>query len=139
MDIILKNGKIISLKDFQKVNKLKERFDNVAIENERLLELDSLNQIKLDSLEKLLLQKSGEAIPAPDKLLNIKQAAEMLSLSVPTIYGLVHRAEIPVSKRGKRLYFSKAELTQWIKDGRKKTNTEIAAEAAQYLTKNKRG
>ncbi len=113
--------------------------ENMALTFEQLPEAVAQLHKKLDSLEKLLLQKSGEAIPAPDKLLNIKQAAEMLSLSVPTIYGLVHRAEIPVSKRGKRLYFSKAELTQWIKDGRKKTNTEIAAEAAQYLTKNKRG
>ena len=84
-------------------------------------------------------QKAPLALQQADELLTIKQTAELLTLSVPTIYGLVHRAEIPVSKRGKRLYFSKAELTQWIKDGRKKTNTEIAAEAEQYLTKNKRG
>lgn len=75
----------------------------------------------------------------PDEFLTIKQAAELLSLSVPTVYGLVSRAEIPVSKRGKRLYFSMAELMEWIKAGRKKTTTEIAAEAEQYTVKNKRG
>ena len=92
----------------------------------------------LENIERLLLQKDNENHPPPDEVLTIKQAAQLLCLSVPTIYGLVSRAAIPVSKRGKRLYFSKAELTQWIKDGRKKTTTEIAAEAAQYLTKNKK-
>lgn len=83
-------------------------------------------------------QQTPPALQQADELLTIKQTAELLSLSVPTIYGLVSRAAIPVSKRGKRLYFSKAELLEWIKDGRKKTTTEIAAEAAQYLTKNKK-
>lgn len=82
-------------------------------------------------------QQTPTATEQSDQLLTIKQAAEMLCLSVPTIYGLVHRAVIPVSKRGKRLYFSKAELTQWIKEGRKKTTTEIAAEAEQYLKSKK--
>lgn len=72
-----------------------------------------------------------------DQLLTIKQTAELLSLSVPTIYGLVSRGEIPHSKKGKRLYFSKQELLEWVKAGRKKTNAEIAAAADDYLT-NKR-
>lgn len=72
-----------------------------------------------------------------DQLLTIKQTAELLSLSVPTIYGLVSRGEIPHSKKGKRLYFSKQELLNWVKAGRKKTNAEIAAAADDYLT-NKR-
>lgn len=72
-----------------------------------------------------------------DQLLTIKQTAELLSLSVPTIYGLVSRGEIPHSKKGKRLYFSKQELLDWVKAGRKKTNAEIAAAADDYLT-NKR-
>lgn len=72
-----------------------------------------------------------------DQLLTIKQTAELLSLSVPTIYGLVSRGEVPHSKKGKRLYFSKQELLEWVKAGRKKTNAEIAAAADDYLT-NKR-
>ncbi|HYG17161.1 MAG TPA: helix-turn-helix domain-containing protein [Bacteroidia bacterium] len=81
--------------------------------------------------------QSHAATPEADELLTIKQAAQLLCLSVPTIYSLVSRAEIPVNKRGKRLYFSKAELTAWIKAGRKKTTAETAAEAEQYL-KNKK-
>lgn len=95
---------------------------------------------KLDKIERLLLSRSEISLPEEDKLLTIKQAAEFLVLSVPTIYGLVQRHEVPVCKRGKRLYFSKQDLTSWIKDGRKKTNSEIEAEAHTYLltSKNRR-
>jgi excisionase family DNA binding protein len=87
---------------------------------------------KLNTIERLLL-KPPTAQPEGDTLLNIQQAAEVLCLSVPTIYGLVHKAEIPSCKRGKRLYFSKQELIKWIMDGRKKTRSEISAEADKHI------
>jgi hypothetical protein len=73
----------------------------------------------------------------PDQLLTIKQAGELLKLSVATLYGYVHRAEIPVCKKQKRLYFSKQELTSWIKNGRKKTNAEISEQADTYIKNRK--
>jgi excisionase family DNA binding protein len=65
-------------------------------------------------------KQSNEPQPDPDQLLTIQQAAEFLSLSVPTLYGYVSRKAIPFYKRSKRLYFSKQELTDWVKAGRKK-------------------
>ena len=41
-----------------------------------------------------------------DKLLTVDEAAEMLSLAVPTVYKLVNQNKIPFMKRTKRLYFS---------------------------------
>jgi excisionase family DNA binding protein len=93
---------------------------------------------KVNNIERLLLERPVSINTETSDLLTIKQAAEFITLSVPTIYGLVHRAEIPVNKRGKRLYFSKKELTTWIKAGRKKTNDEISEEAETYLNKQKR-
>jgi excisionase family DNA binding protein len=92
-------------------------------------------QDKLDSIERLLLNKSNEPHPETEQLLTIREAAEFLNKKVPTIYGLVQRAEIPVCKRGNRLYFSKHELTDWIKAGRKKTLAETDREADAYLNK----
>ncbi len=80
-------------------------------------------------------QKSNIEVSQQDELLTIQQAAEILKLSVPTIYGLVSRTEIPHAKKGKRLYFSKQELLDWVKAGRKKTNAEIAADATAYCKK----
>lgn len=74
-----------------------------------------------------------------DELLTVQDAANLLRLSVPTIYGLIHKGEIPVMKRSKRCYFSKVDLIEYLKAGKKKTFTEIANEADTYLAKQKKG
>ena len=94
---------------------------------------------KLSNIEKLLQEQSGSNRPEADQLLTIQEAADFLDLSVATVYGYVHRQEIPVNKRGKRLYFSRQELTEWIKAGRKKTVSEIEAEAVNCLISKKKG
>ena len=88
---------------------------------------------KLNNIEKLLLQKNNPAKQEIDQLLTIEEAATFTHLTKPTIYSLVSRAEIPHMKKGKRLYFSMQELTDWIKSGRKKTVKEIAAETEVFL------
>ncbi|MCA6361699.1 MAG: helix-turn-helix domain-containing protein [Bacteroidetes bacterium] len=93
---------------------------------------------KLTAIERILVEQNPPQHAETEQLLTIQQAGEFLNLSVPTLYGYVSRSAIPVSKRGKRLYFSKLELLQWIKDGRKKTAAEIKNEAESYL-KSKRG
>lgn len=75
----------------------------------------------------------------PEQLLTIQEAAEFLSLTVPTMYSKVSKGELPVMKRSKRLYFSRTELLEYLKDGRKKSNAEIEQEAKAYLLNNKKG
>lgn len=79
-----------------------------------------LQQIKL-----LLTEQVTPIIPPNDKLLTISQAAELLNLAIPSVYGLCHRSIIPYMKRSKRLYFSEKELRDWIKSGRRLTIQEI--------------
>ncbi|MDW7691474.1 helix-turn-helix domain-containing protein [Flammeovirgaceae bacterium SG7u.111] len=76
---------------------------------------------------------------APEQLLTVQEAAEFLNLTVPTIYSKVSRSELPVMKRSKRLYFSSSELLAYLKEGRKKSNAEIEAEAEAYLLGTKKG
>jgi excisionase family DNA binding protein len=99
------------------------------------LPLEQLQTLIIDAVNACLdvRQNQQSPQPEPDQLLTIQPAAELLHLSVPTMYTLVSKGEIPVSKKGKRLYFSKQELTSWIKSGRKKTSAEIAAEANHYI------
>jgi excisionase family DNA binding protein len=75
----------------------------------------------------------------PEQLLTIQEAAEFLSLTVPTMYSKVSKGELPVMKRSKRLYFSRTELLEYLKQGRKKSNAEIEAEAKAYLSNHKKG
>jgi excisionase family DNA binding protein len=79
---------------------------------------------------------SGEV---PEQIFTIQQAAEFLSLTVPTIYSKTSKGELSFMKRGKRLYFSKQELIKYLQAGRKQSFEDVEAEAAAYLSKNKLG
>ena len=100
---------------------------------------------RLSNIENLLLdlkhtpKDTGNTQPEADELLTVQDTAKFLSLSIATIYGMIHRKELPVMKRSKRCYFSKFELINYLKEGRKKTYAETAKEADEYLAKKKGG
>lgn len=99
---------------------------------------------RLDAIERLLIEiKTGSSIENlptwnGNELMNVQQVSEYLTLSVQTIYGLVHKMEIPNFKRGKRLYFKRTEIDDWIGQSRRKTRVEIEQEASNYLLKNRK-
>lgn len=93
---------------------------------------------EISELKQLLLLKSDQQPITPtEQLLTVQEAADFLNLSVPTIYSKVSRGELPVMKRGKKLHFSNTELMQYLKNGRKKTYSEIDREAENYLQKHR--
>jgi excisionase family DNA binding protein len=101
-------------------------------------------EARLSSIENLILNlkhqpQKVEPIQQPERFLTIQEASEFLSLSVPTIYSKVSKGELPVMKRSKRLYFSNSELLEYLKEGRKKTSSEIQQEVDLYLSNNKKG
>tara|TARA_B110000046_G_scaffold12569_1_gene12425 strand:- start:4304 stop:4654 length:351 start_codon:yes stop_codon:yes gene_type:complete len=94
---------------------------------------------EVSELKRLLIEKQEQApTTQPEQLLTIQEAAEFLSLTVPTMYSKVSKGELPVMKRSKRLYFSRTELMAYLKEGRKKSNAEIEQEAEAYLSNNKK-
>ncbi|WP_348811088.1 helix-turn-helix domain-containing protein [Flavobacterium maritimum] len=72
-----------------------------------------------------------------DAFLSIDETAKIINLSKATIYGLTHQKEIPFHKRGKRLYFLKSEILQWIKSGKRESKSELEKRAEEYLSKNR--
>lgn len=106
------------------------------------LPIEDLQTVIIDCVNSCLRnnkQESKAPTNQPEQLLTIEEAAEFLSLTVPTMYSKVSKGELPVMKRSKRLYFSRTELLEYLKDGRKKSNAEIEAEAKAYLLNNKKG
>lgn len=93
---------------------------------------------KLTKIEQLLTEQKPVSGNASDELLTVHQTAELLSLSVPTIYGLIAKSEIPVMKRSKRCYFSKNEILEYLKEGRKRTNSEVKLKAGKQPKTGKR-
>ena len=95
---------------------------------------------EVSELKRLLIEKREQpSTEQHEKLLSVQEAAQFLNLTVPTIYSKVSKGELPVMKRSKRLYFSSTELMEYLKVGRKKSNTEIDQEAEAYLSNNKKG
>ena len=95
------------------------------------LEILIYNQVR-KALKESLIASSD---PVKDELLTIESAAELLSVTVPTVYGYVHQRAIPFMKRRGRLYFSKVELLAWVKSARRSTVDEIKANALASLVR----
>jgi excisionase family DNA binding protein len=90
---------------------------------------------KVDELYKVITNAQPQE--TTDQFLTVEQAADFLTLSVPTIYSKVSRRELPYMKRGKRLYFARKDLEAYLQGGRVKTVKEIEAEADQFLSSKK--
>ncbi|WP_153231808.1 helix-turn-helix domain-containing protein [Algoriphagus machipongonensis] len=88
--------------------------------------------------ENILKAVRSDHSPSSDleKLLTVQEASEFLSLKVPTIYSKVSRGELPVMKRSKRLYFSQKELLEYLKEGSKRTYSDLQNQADIYLKNN---
>ncbi len=56
----------------------------------------------------------------------------------PTWYSKISRNEVPHYKRGKKIYFLKSEIDEWLKEGKCKSNSELEKEAEAYLLTNKK-
>jgi predicted DNA-binding transcriptional regulator AlpA len=75
-----------------------------------------------------------------EEILDIKKAALLINLSVPSVYTLTSKRQIPFMKKqgGKKLYFRRSELLRWLDEGRRKTKKEIDIEADKYVSRNRR-
>lgn len=99
------------------------------------LEGDQLSELIQTAVRKVLAENPNLlSIPTQD-LMTIREASEFLHLSIGAIYAMVHRRAICYSKRGKRLFFSKKELSAWVETGRKLTAEEIKLSAREQLYK----
>lgn len=106
------------------------------------LPLSDLQTVIIDCVNVCLknhnrLSNTPRHIPEPaEEFLSIEEAAKLLHLTVPTMYSKHSRGELPgVSKRGKRLYFSRKILLEWLEAGRQKTTDEVKQEAESFLNK----
>ncbi|MFD1141844.1 helix-turn-helix domain-containing protein [Larkinella insperata] len=94
---------------------------------------------KFDQLLNLLQAQAGQPNDAPEQFFTIEQLSDYLpgKPAITTLYGKVQRREIPFIRKGKRLTFRRADIDQWLIDGRTKTSTELADQYVQ--SKERRG
>ena len=89
---------------------------------------DELESLIQNCFRKAMSEQTGKSETPKTEFLNLKEAAQYLNLANQTIYGLTSKNEIPFLKRGKKLYFKKSELENWINEGKRKSVAEIKKE-----------
>ena len=93
-----------------------------------LITTNELEGLIHSTVRKAIREQTNKTEAEEVIFLNIKQASQLLNLARQTIYGLTSKNEIPFLKRGKKLYFKKSELEQWINEGKQKSITEFRNE-----------
>lgn len=80
-----------------------------------------------------------EQVVEEDEIGGIELAVKITGLAKQTIYGKVSSRTIPFMKQpsGKRLYFSRKELLEWLKSHKRITNEEVLDQAMGYIVNNK--
>ena len=93
--------------------------------------MDKLNKLdsKIDGLNNI-----PQVRPA-DQWMNLKELCEYLPShpAEQTVYGWTSCHQISFHKRGKRIMFLKSEIDAWLHDGKRKSQKELAEEAAQFI------
>ena len=92
----------------------------------------------LEKLEKLE-QRIGEQNLLMKEVLNFNDACNYLDISASHLYKLTSQKSIPhFCPQGKKLYFNRAELDEWLQRNRQTSTNEIETMAANYLLTHKR-
>lgn len=84
---------------------------------------------QLQEIKNLLNQQS-------ERPMCLKDAAEYLNISKSYLYKLTYKNAIPYYKpNGKKIYFSKSELDNWIMRNPVKSSEEIQKDAESFINK----
>lgn len=97
------------------------------------------NEIK--ELKQLIQQSSASQKPDPEEMMDMKRLREFHPEhpARSTIYGWVRAGVIPYYKTGKKLIFKRSEIEAWINDSRQMSDSEIEAQAIDYVNNRRMG
>lgn len=111
-------------------------FDMIPMLMANLLEDNKILSAKIDALNK----KIGTVAPANRKgddneRMDVTEAQRYIPghPAIQTIYGWTSNGQIPYHKIGKRIYFVKSELDEWLSHGQRKSEDTLNKEAEEYV------
>lgn len=111
-------------------------FDMIPMLMANLLEDNKILSAKIDALNK----KINMSLPANKKgddneRMDVTEAQKYIPghPAVQTIYGWTSNGQIPYHKIGKRIYFVKSELDEWLSHGQHKSDDDLRKEAEEYV------
>ena len=88
---------------------------------------------ELETIKSLVEKTQRPQVKEPRIPIGIDEACKLIGKAKPTVYTLVRKRILPSYKNGKKLYFFRNELLEWIENGRRKTLEEINKDSQSYF------
>ena len=85
-----------------------------------------IQQLIENAVAKALLQNNKDELNEGDSFLDVEEAASFLGIAKATLYGKCSSLLIPHFKKGKKLYFNRSELVEYLRSGKRKTIRDIS-------------
>ena len=87
-----------------------------------------------------IIEQLSSILEIKEKPFTLLEAAAFLNVSASYLYKLTHQKKIPYFKpQGKKIYFLRSDLMNYLLQNRNKTVNEIEQEASNFLLRKKRG
>ena len=88
----------------------------IPLEKQELAEM--IDTAVREAITKYLLEASEKAEPLED-IMNSRETARFLDIKLNTLYIKIHKGQLPFMKKGKKVYFSRQQLLEWMSEGRR--------------------
>jgi excisionase family DNA binding protein len=78
----------------------------------------------------------GQSNPVPTRrTMNVDEFCEFTGLSKQTVYKLTSASQVPFAKRGKRIWFDREEVENWLLSNQRATRSESERQVNEHVLK----
>jgi excisionase family DNA binding protein len=91
----------------------------------------TIDKLTVGQLVELLKAQPKPTTTEQKELLTIYEASEFLHLSIPTLYSMNCRNQIPFTKVSGKVYYRRTALEQWLESGERKTKAQLRREVEE--------
>ncbi len=114
-------------------------FDMIPMLMANLLEDNKILSAKIDALNKNIMSMPAKKEDDNERM-DVAEAQKYIPghPAVQTIYGWTSNGQIPYHKIGKRIYFVKSELDEWLSHGQHKSDSDLQKEAEEYVARHRK-
>ena len=85
-----------------------------------------------EAITEYRLEASEKAEPLED-IMNSRETAQFLDIKLNTLYIKTHRGDLPFMKKGRKVYFSRKQLLEWMSEGRRSMSNDFIKQADSRL------
>lgn len=113
-------------------------FDSIPMLMAHLIEDNKILADKIDALNRKVSMSLPESKKTESKeRMDVNEAQQYIPghPAIQTIYGWTSSGQIPYHKIGKRIYFVKSELDEWLSHDFHKSGDNLQKEAEEYIAR----